>query len=103
MGDGRDDIRYQPNIIGFMLPSNNSSNLDRRVEIALPVEQESIKRRLLGILDISLRDNQKARLMQPDGTYTRARPAEDEAPLSSQQYFCDEALKAAEEAEAAGI
>ena len=51
-------------------------NLDRRVETLFPVEDEALARRLRSeILETYLRDNVKARLMQPDGTYVRVSAA----------------------------
>lgn len=44
-------------------------NLDRRVELLIPVTQPSIKKRLIDILKLYLRDNVKARVMQSDGSY----------------------------------
>lgn len=70
-------------------------NLDRRVEIAFPVESEALKQRLMGILEVSLRDNTKARVMGPDGVYTMAQPQEGEEAIHSQLYFYEEAVRAA--------
>ena len=39
------------------------------------------------ILDISLRDNMKARQLQPEGFYTRLRPAPGDAEIDSQTHF----------------
>ncbi len=39
-------------------------NLDRRVEILFPVEDEKLKERLIHILDVQLADNVKAHLLQ---------------------------------------
>jgi polyphosphate kinase len=50
-------------------------NLDRRVEVAVPVDEERLVRQLRDdVLAVYLADNTKARLMQPDGSYVRARP-----------------------------
>jgi len=46
-------------------------NLDRRVEILFPIEEQSLKERVGAILDLYMRDTIKAREMQSDGTYTR--------------------------------
>jgi polyphosphate kinase len=65
-----------------------SRNLDRRVEVVVPVDDADIKRALRDeILDAYLRDNVKARLLQPDGSYARARPADGEEPFSAQEFF----------------
>jgi len=45
-------------------------NLDRRVEILFPVEAEGPKEKLKDILDITLCDTVKAKIMQKDGTYS---------------------------------
>lgn len=63
-------------------------NLDRRVEILFPIEdQRNIRYIRHYVLDTYLRDNVSARLMQPDGTYKRLSPGKDEAEVNSQQIF----------------
>jgi polyphosphate kinase len=52
-------------------------NLSGRVEAATPVEDRAARERLWEILDICLRDQRQAWLMQPDGTYVQSQPAED--------------------------
>ncbi|MDS4029023.1 MAG: hypothetical protein RKO66_02970, partial [Candidatus Contendobacter sp.] len=47
------------------------------VEAATPVEDRTARERLWEILDICLRDQRQAWLMQPDGSYIRSQPAED--------------------------
>ena len=65
-------------------------NLDRRVETLFPVEDEALARRLRHeVLDTYLRDNVKARLMQPDGTYTRRVPMPGEALCDAQARFLE--------------
>lgn len=46
-------------------------NLDRRVELLVPIDDPACKERLIQWLKISLDDEAKARLLQPDGTYIR--------------------------------
>jgi polyphosphate kinase len=63
-------------------------NLDRRVETLFPVEDQELARRLRWeILETYMGDNVKARRMQPDGTYVRARPAGDEPSCNAQDSF----------------
>ena len=65
-----------------------SRNLNRRVEILFPVEDQAIVRRLRDdILGVYLRDNVKARYMQSDGSYVHASPAEGEEAIDSQAWF----------------
>jgi len=45
-------------------------NLDRRVELLIPVEDEHCRRRLLEVLDYYFQDNVKAKRLQSDGSYT---------------------------------
>lgn len=45
-------------------------NLNRRIEVAYPIRDETLKRQVQDILDIEFSDNTKARLLQPNGTYT---------------------------------
>jgi polyphosphate kinase len=56
-------------------------NHDHRVEVVFPVEnQDHINYIRNGMLAIYLTDNTRARVMQPDGTYTRLKaPSEDKA------------------------
>ena len=70
-------------------------NTIRRVEVAAPVKSPELRKRVLHIFDIMMRDNVKARIQLPDGTYKRLSPAEGEESLTAQQYFIDEAAAAA--------
>ncbi len=45
-------------------------NLDRRVELAFPIEDESLKQRAFDILTRMLNDNINTRVMQPDTSYS---------------------------------
>ena len=47
-------------------------NLDKRVEIVFPVEDEQLKEEVKHILQIQLEDNVKAHILQSDGTYEKA-------------------------------
>jgi polyphosphate kinase len=63
-------------------------NLDRRIEILFPVEDQSLVKHLKDeILSAYLLDTAKARNMQPDGSYQRAQPQEGASPLNSQEWF----------------
>lgn len=65
-------------------------NLEKRVEILFPIEQEDLKREVIHILDIEFQDNVKAHLLQPDDTYVKA-DRRGKASISSQDYFVEEA------------
>jgi polyphosphate kinase len=61
-------------------------NLDGRVEVLFPIEDERLRRALRDdVLFTHLRDNQKSHRLLPDGTYERLQPAEGEEPLDSQR------------------
>jgi polyphosphate kinase len=66
-------------------------NLDRRVEVAFPVEDEAVKKEVLEILTTTLSDNVKARVMQSDGTYKRIDRRGKES-VHSQMLFYDMAV-----------
>ena len=70
-------------------------NLDRRVEIVFPVEDEDIKEELKHILDLEFRDNVKAHLLQPDGSYIK-QDKRGKTLVNSQMEFCREATEQAE-------
>lgn len=64
-------------------------NFERRVEVMFPVEAPELKQRIVNeIVPVYLRDNQRARLLTPTGSYTRARPNGDEPEHRSQSELC---------------
>ena len=65
-------------------------NLNRRVETLFPIEDETIKARLVDeVLAISMMDNVKGRELQSDGSYVRLQPRDGETPLNSQNWFME--------------
>jgi polyphosphate kinase len=63
-------------------------NLDRRVELIAPIADPKLRKHLKEeVLDIYLRDNLKARRLQPDGTYTRVVKVDGEEPTESQKHL----------------
>ena len=73
-------------------------NTLRRVEVAAPIENEKLKKLLLDMFDVMLRDNQKARVELPDTTYAMASALElqNDPPINAQEYFYEKAYEAAE-------
>ncbi len=65
-------------------------NLEKRVEILFPIEQENLKKEVIHILDMEFQDNVKAHLLQPDDTYVKA-DRRGKVSISSQDYFAEEA------------
>lgn len=62
-----------------------SRNISRRVETLFPIERPSLLRHIRdNILAAYLDDNTKARIMTPDGSYSRIAPAPGVPPFSAQ-------------------
>jgi polyphosphate kinase len=59
--------------------------MDRRIEIAFPVYDTKVKKRLREILKTYLADTVKTRVLQSDGSYLRIEAGA--TPLRSQQTF----------------
>lgn len=74
-------------------------NLERRVEILFPVEKKELHDQILHILEWQLRDNMKAHILMPDGTYEKIDRRGKES-FDSQMSFCLEAMEAGKQKEA---
>jgi polyphosphate kinase len=67
-------------------------NLDRRVELAVPVLDPVMAETLASqILTVLLADNVKSRELRSDGTYTRLSPGPGEMPVDAQRVFLAQA------------
>ncbi len=73
-------------------------NLDRRVEILFPVDDEALKERVMDILKLELEDNVKAHVLQPDGSYEKV-DKRGKTLINSQKLFCQMAEDAVPEKE----
>jgi polyphosphate kinase len=61
-------------------------NLDRRVEVLVPVREKNLCKMLrTDLLDIHLADNIKSRRLLPDGGYSRIQPGPEEPGIDSQK------------------
>ena len=69
-------------------------NTERRVEVACPIYDLSVRRKIHQILDACLKDTLKARQMRSDGSYCRRPP---EPPFDSQQFLLEQAIRDAKE------
>jgi polyphosphate kinase len=74
-------------------------NLDRRVELLVPVQDPTCQARLISILNTTFQDNVKSRRLMSDGRYQRRRPSDATKPLRSQQVFFEQARDAAKQAQ----
>ncbi len=72
-------------------------NTIHRVEVAAPVNDERLRRRIRDMFAVLMKDNVKARLMQSDGSYVHASASEGDILLNSQEYLYDEAYRRLEE------
>jgi polyphosphate kinase len=61
-------------------------NLERRIETLYPIEDENLQKETKKILDVILSDTEKARILQPDGTYRRV-DRRGKKRVDSQEYF----------------
>lgn len=68
-------------------------NLDRRVEILFPVENERLMEEIKHILNTQLEDNTKAHVLQSNGEYAKI-DKRGKRLVNSQEQFCKEAKKA---------
>lgn len=66
-------------------------NLDKRVEITFPVEDEDLKNEIIEILSIQLADTLKAHFLMPDGSYAK-QDLRGRDKLEAQAYFCKKAM-----------
>lgn len=67
-------------------------NLDKRVEIMFPVEDERLKSQVMHILEVQLSDNEKAHMMKGDGTYEKNRRGRKTV-IVAQEQFCQETIQ----------
>lgn len=65
-------------------------NTERRVEVACPIYDPQVKEKIHHILDLCLRDNIRARELQPDSTYCHIN--NDKEPLDCQQQLMADAV-----------
>lgn len=70
-------------------------NTLRRVEVAAPVLDPDLRRRVTEMFRIMLRDDQQARELRPTGEYVRLRGQED--PMNAQEFFYQQAYEQAAE------
>jgi polyphosphate kinase len=73
-------------------------NLDRRIELLVPVEDQTAKSRLIAILGTYFEDNVKARTLHADGSYKRIKPGRKRA-RRSQELLYEDACRRVREAE----
>ena len=70
-------------------------NTERRVEIACPVLDPAVRRQIRHYVELYCSDNVKARVLQPDGSYTRVERPEGTPGVDAQAVLMDEAEREA--------
>ncbi|MEY4569391.1 MAG: polyphosphate kinase 1 [Verrucomicrobiota bacterium] len=70
-------------------------NLEKRVELMIPIEEPALKRRLVRILDAYFQDNTQASRLLPDGSSQRIVRAKGQKAFRVQDHFYQQAKKAA--------
>lgn len=70
-------------------------NLEKRVELMIPIVETTAKRRLTQALEKAFLDNTQSSQLQPDGSYKRLSPRKDEAAVQFQKVMQTKAVKAA--------
>jgi len=73
-------------------------NLDKRIELMIPIEDAPSRNRLIQVLETCFKDTVKARELMVDGSYRQIRMKEKQRPLRSQEALYKQASKAAQKA-----
>ncbi|MFP4114876.1 MAG: polyphosphate kinase 1 [Spirochaetota bacterium] len=76
-------------------------NLERRVELMFPIEDEAARTRAAEALEMAFQDNTNAHVMQPDGTYIPVTRRKGEQVVRSQELFHERARERAHEQDGA--
>ncbi|QQL46148.1 polyphosphate kinase 1 [Sulfuriroseicoccus oceanibius] len=74
-------------------------NLEKRVELLVPVDEKAAKKRLIRLLEVHFADNTKARLLKGDNTYEMVKRSSRDKAVRAQEQLAKEARKAAKLAE----
>jgi polyphosphate kinase len=74
-------------------------NLDRRVELLVPVSNSLAKRRLISMLETYFKDNVKSAELQSDGSLERLKATDKGARVRSQELLYQKAVAAVRQAE----
>ncbi|MEO7100608.1 MAG: polyphosphate kinase 1 [Luteolibacter sp.] len=70
-------------------------NLEKRIELMIPIEEPTLKRRLVRILDYYFQDNVQASRLMPDGSSQRIVRTKGQRAFRVQEHFYQSARKAA--------
>ena len=73
-------------------------NLESRVEVVVPVEDDGLRKELRTLLDIQLNDRRNVWEMQPDGSFVQLIPADEAERKGCQQQAIELAMRRAKKA-----
>ncbi len=76
-------------------------NLDRRVELLVPVEDTTSQKRVINILDTCFKDNVKGRRLLPNGQYERVSPLPGKKGIRCQEVLYQQAVAEVKQVQAA--
>ena len=77
-------------------------NLDRRVELLVPVLRPELRKRLLSTIQTYFKDNTNAWRLESNGTYQRLTPTDRKPPMRAQAILYNQAVAAKRRAEQSG-
>lgn len=60
-------------------------NLNRRIEAIVPIEDSRLKKKVMQVLELCLKDNVKARVLQSNGDYSRVKRASRQHKVNAQE------------------
>lgn len=89
-GQGSEEIMYISSA-DFM-----TRNMDRRVEVACPINSAGARKKIHRLMEVERMDNTKARVMRSDGTYRRVTTGK--VPVNSHDVLMNDAMEAAPKA-----
>ena len=70
-------------------------NLDRRVEVSFPINDNKLKNELMRtLIKITLKDNTKSKQLLPDMSYKLITPVNGEKKVNSQAWLMKHSIKA---------
>ena len=69
-------------------------NLDKRIELLVPIADKKSKKRLIDVLKSYFSDNKNAWKLGQDGTYARLSPTQSETPVRAQEHLYLDAIEA---------
>ena len=78
-------------------------NLDRRIELMTRITSKEAVERLSTVLDWIFEENQKARVLEPDGTYRRRKPGKGDEISRAQTRLHEDAKSRADKLRAAPL